>query len=160
MKFNATVLSIAATLALAACGGSGGGDSVTTNSHNTLPVRQIDPANADKATYQRTQDTTIYSVVANSNSVASTDNRLDRMMAEGVISATNIERGRTGAGNLVEDPQLTAYAQRRAEEIAYDFEHRRPGNAAWHSSLTGYGRVGGGENLASHQNDAQSVITD
>ncbi|RKW29130.1 MAG: hypothetical protein D8B47_04310, partial [Kingella sp. (in: b-proteobacteria)] len=40
MKFNATVLSIAATLALAACGG-GGGDSVTTNSHNTLPVRQI-----------------------------------------------------------------------------------------------------------------------
>ena len=49
MKFNATVLSIAATLALAACGG-GGGDSVTTNSHNTLPVRQIAPANADKAT--------------------------------------------------------------------------------------------------------------
>lgn len=160
MKFNATVLSVAATLALAACGGGGGGDSVTTNSRNTLPVRQIDPANADKATYQRTQDTTIYSVVANSNSVASTDNRLDRMMAEGVISATNIERGRTGAGNLVEDPQLTAYAQRRAEEIAYDFEHRRPGNAAWHSSLTGYGRVGVGENLASHQNDAQSVITD
>ena len=155
MKFNATVLSIAATLALAACGG-GGGDSVTTNSHNTLPVRQIDPANADKATYQRTQDTTIYSVVANSNSVASTANRLDRVMAEGVISATNIERARKGAGDLVEDPQLTAYAQRRAEEIAYDFEHRRPGNTAWHSGLTHYGVVG--ENLASGFENTRKVI--
>ena len=154
MKFNATVLSIAATLALAACGG--GGDSVTTNSHNTLPVRQIDPANADKATYQRTQDTTIYSVVANSNSVASTANRLDRVMAEGVISATNIERARKGAGDLVEDPQLTAYAQRRAEEIAYDFEHRRPGNTAWHSGLTHYGVVG--ENLASGFENTRKVI--
>lgn len=156
MKFNATVLSIAATLALAACGGGGGGDSVTTNSHNTLPVRQIDPANADKATYQRTQDTTIYSVVANSNSVASTANRLDRVMAEGVISATNIERARKGAGDLVEDPQLTAYAQRRAEEIAYDFEHRRPGNTAWHSGLTHYGVVG--ENLASGFENTRKVI--
>ena len=156
MKFNATVLSIAATLALAACGGGGGGDSVTTNSHNTLPVRQIDPANADKATYQRTQDTTIYSVVANSNSVASTANRLDRVMAEGVISATNIERARKGAGDLVEDPQLTAYAQRRAEEIAYDFEHRRPGNTAWHSGLTHYGLVG--ENLASGFENTRKVI--
>ena len=155
MKFNATVLSIAATLALAACGG-GGGDSVTTNSHNTLPVRQIDPANADKATYQRTQDTTIYSVVANSNSVASTANRLDRVMAEGVISATNIERARKGAGDLVENPQLTAYAQRRAEEIAYDFEHRRPGNTAWHSGLTHYGVVG--ENLASGFENTRKVI--
>lgn len=156
MKFNATVLSIAATLALAACGGGGGGDSVTTNSHNTLPVRQIDPANADKATYQRTQDTTIYSVVANSNSVASTANRLDRVMAEGVISATNIERARKGAGDVVEDPQLTAYAQRRAEEIAYDFEHRRPGNTAWHSGLTHYGVVG--ENLASGFENTRKVI--
>ena len=156
MKFNATVLSIAATLALAACGGGGGGDSVTTNSHNTLPVRQIDPANADKATYQRTQDTTIYSVVANSNSVASTANRLDRVMAEGVISATNIERARKGAGDLVEDPQLTAYAQRRAEEIAYDFEHRRPGNTAWHSGLTNYGIAG--ENLASGFENTRKVI--
>ena len=105
MKFNATVLSIAATLALAACGG-GGGDSVTTNSHNTLPVRQIAPANADKATYQRTQDTTIYSITPNSNSVAGTANRLDRIMAEGVISATNAERSRNGKGRLVEDAAL------------------------------------------------------
>ena len=116
MKFNATVLSIAATLALAACGG--GGDSVTTNSHNTLPVRQIDPANADKATYQRTQDTTIYSITPNSNSVAGTANHLNRIMAEGVISATNAERSRNGKGRLVEDAALTAYAQRaeRSEE--------------------------------------------
>ena len=157
MKFNATVLSIAATLALAACGGGGGGgDSVTTNSRDTLSVRQIDPANADKATYQRTQDTTIYSVVANSNSVADTANRLDRMMAEGVISATNAERSRNGKGRLVEDAALTAYAQRRAEEIAYDFEHRRPGNTAWHSGLTHYGMAG--ENLASGFNDTYSVI--
>ena len=155
MKFNATVLSIAATLALAACGG-GGGDSVTTNSHNTLPVRQIAPANADKATYQRTQDTTIYSITPNSNSVAGTANRLDRIMAEGVISATNAERSRNGKGRLVEDAALTAYAQRRAEEIAYDFEHRRPGNTAWHSGLTNYGMVG--ENLASGFNNTDSVI--
>ena len=46
MKFNATVLSIAATLALAACGGGGG--SITINGSNS--IRQIDPANADKAT--------------------------------------------------------------------------------------------------------------
>ena len=157
MKFNTTVLSIAATLALAACGGGGGGgDSVTTNSRNTLPVRQIDPANADKATYQRTQDTTIYSITPNSNSVAGTANRLDRIMAEGVISATNAERSRNGKGRLVEDAALTAYAQRRAEEIAYDFEHRRPGNTAWHSGLTNYGMVG--ENLASGFNNTDSVI--
>ena len=99
MKFNATVLSIAATLALAACGGGGGGDSVTTNSHNTLPVRQIDPANADKATYQRTQDTTIYSVVANSNNIAKPESSVDRMMAANVILQTNLERARKGAGN-------------------------------------------------------------
>lgn len=158
MKFNATVLSIAATLALAACGGGGGGggNSVTTNSHNTLPVRQIDPANADKATYQRTQDTTIYSITPNSNSVAGTANRLDRIMAEGVISATNAERSRNGKDRLVEDAALTAYAQRRAEEIAYDFEHRRPGNTAWHSGLTNYGIAG--ENLASGFNNTDSVI--
>ena len=152
MKFNATVLSIAATLALAACGGGGGG--VTANGSNS--IRHIDPANADKVTYQRTQDTTIYSVVANSNSVAGTANRLDRIMAEGVISATNAERSRNGKGRLVEDAALTAYAQRRAEEIAYDFEHRRPGNTAWHSGLTNYGMVG--ENLASGFKNTDSVI--
>ena len=152
MKFNATVLSIAATLALAACGG--GGDSVTTNGSNT--TRRIDPANINKATYQRVQDATIYSVVANSNSVANTATRLDRVMAEGVIFATNIERARKGAGDLVEDPQLTAYAQRRAEEISRDFEHRRPGNTEWHSGLTGQGAAG--ENLAYGFNDTQSVI--
>ena len=157
MKFNATVLSIAATLALAACGGGGGGDSVTTNSHNTLPVRQIDPVNADKATYQRTQDTTIYSVVANSNNIAKPENSIDRMMTANVILQTNLERGRKGAGSLVEDPQLTAYAQRRAEEISRDFEHRRPGNTAWHSGLTGYGVAG--ENLAYGYSDTQSVMT-
>ena len=154
MKFNATVLSIAATLALAACGGGGGGDSVTTNGSNT--TRRIDPANINKATYQRVQDATIYSVVANSNSVANTATRLDRVMAEGVIFATNIERARKGAGDLVEDPQLTAYAQRRAEEISRDFEHRRPGNTEWHSGLTGQGAAG--ENLAYGFNDTQSVI--
>ena len=152
MKFNATILSIAATLALAACGG--GGDSVTTNGSNT--TRRIDPANINKATYQRVQDATIYSVVANSNSVANTATRLDRVMAEGVIFATNIERARKGAGDLVEDPQLTAYAQRRAEEISRDFEHRRPGNTEWHSGLTGQGAAG--ENLAYGFNDTQSVI--
>lgn len=155
MKFNATVLSIAATLALAACGG-GGGDSVTTNGSNS--IRQIDPANADKATYQRTQDTTIYSVVANSNNIAKPESSVDRMMAANVILQTNLERARKGAGNLVEDPQLTAYAQRRAEEISRDFEHRRPGNAAWYSGLTGYGRVSVGENLASGFDDTDSVI--
>ena len=153
MKFNATVLSIAATLALAACGGSG--DSVTTNGSNS--IRQIDPANADKATYQRTQDTTIYSVVANSNNIAKPESSTDRMMAVNVILETNLERGRKGAGSLVEDPQLTAYAQRRAEEISRDFEHRRPGNTAWHSGLTGYGIAG--ENLAYGYNDTQSVMT-
>ena len=90
MKFNATVLSIAATLALAACGGGGGGDSVTTNGSNS--IRQIDPANADKATYQRTQDTTIYSVVANSNNIAKPESSVDRMMAANVILQTNLER--------------------------------------------------------------------
>ena len=77
-------------------------------------------------------------------------------MAEGVISATNAERSRNGKGRLVEDAALTAYAQRRAEEIAYDFEHRRPGNTAWHSGLTHYGMAG--ENLASGFNDTYSVI--
>lgn len=153
MKFNATVLSIAVTLALAACGG--GGDSVTTNGSNS--IRQIDPANADKATYQRTQDTTIYSVVANSNNIAKPESRADEMMATNVILQTNLERNRKGAGSLVEDPQLTAYAQRRAEEISRDFEHRRPGNTEWHSGLTAYGTVG--ENLAYGFNDTQSVMT-
>ena len=153
MKFNATVLSIATTLALAACGGGGGG--VTANGSNS--IRHIDPANADKVTYQRTQDTTIYSVVANSNSVAKPESGIDRLMATNVILETNSERARKGADDLVEDPQLTAYAQRRAEEISRDFEHRRPGNTAWHSGLTAYGAVG--ENLAYGFNDTQSVMT-
>ena len=153
MKFNATVLSIATTLALAACGGGGGG--VTANGSNS--IRHIDPANADKVTYQRTQDTTIYSVVANSNNIAKPESRADEMMAANVILQTNLERNRKGAGSLVEDPQLTAYAQRRAEEISRDFEHRRPGNTAWHSGLTGYGIAG--ENLAYGYNDTQSVMT-
>ena len=155
MKFNATVLSIAATLALAACGGGGGGDSVTTNGSNS--IRQIDPANANKATYRRAQDATLYSVVANSNNIAKPESRADEMMAANVILQTNLERNRKGAGSLVEDPQLTAYAQRRAEEISRDFEHRRPGNTKWHSGLTAYGAVG--ENLAYGFNDTQSVMT-
>ena len=152
MKFNATVLSIATTLALAACGGGGGG--VTANGSNS--IRQIDPANADKATYQRTQDTTIYSVVANSNNVAKPESGIDRLMATNVILETNSERARKGVDDLVEDPQLTAYAQRRAEEISRDLAHRRPGNTAWHSGLTGYRGVG--ENLARGFDDTDSVI--
>ena len=152
MKFNATVLSIATTLALAACGGGGGG--VTANGSNS--IHHIDPANADKVTYQRTQDTTIYSVVANSNNVAKPESSTDRMMAANVILQTNLERGHKGVGRLVEDPQLTAYAQRRAEEISRDLAHRRPGNTAWHSGLTGYRGVG--ENLARGFDNTDSVI--
>ena len=51
--------------------------------------------------------------------------------ARRIVTETNIERARYGMPALKMDPQLSAAARIRAEEIAEKFSHTRPDGTRW-----------------------------
>lgn len=154
MKFITLTLSVVAALTVAACGGSSA--SISTNSSNTLPLQRVDTADIGKVTYERKQDTSLYSVVDHSSRYVRDPGVVESAMLDDVFARTNNERTRHGRTALARDAQLDAYAQRRAEEIVRGYGHDRLDNSVFSSGLTGNDIKG--ENLGQGYTTAQDAV--
>lgn len=134
-------------------GGTAGGTGTTGNA-NTTPA---------KATGKTTSNTTAstkpmyvvddfkgnkeFTVTRPASNLASEVNE--------VLKHTNRLRAEKGLPALKLNQDLSAYAQRRAEEVVKLFEHQRPDGKGWHTGVVG----NTGENLAAGGRTGEAAVT-
>lgn len=168
-KMIKSILCVSIAAMLSACGGGGGGSSVS----GSQPTTQSTP-NTNQTARPNTQNTTPSSnTTANSSDKNSPANQnaalfngenkfkvkpptaAQQQQIQIVIAETNKLRAAQSLPAVKYDAMLSAYAQRRAEEIVGRFDHDRPdGNQPYHSELKG----NSAENLLAGLKDGTAAV--
>ncbi|MDK4689145.1 Slam-dependent surface lipoprotein [Kingella negevensis] len=174
MKVAHSVLFILAAAVLSACGGGGGSNSgpdlglnnnTNPNNQNNTPVI-VDSNNGKNnntgITLAANRDQTLYSMTHSWKMMPPAATQATEVQK--AVENTNKIRQDLGLSALKYDARLSAYAQRRAEEIVQLFEHQRLSSGqAIGSGVAVVNRKQGavwGENIAMGQTTADIVVTD
>lgn len=168
MKVRSSLVFTLLALSLAACSSGGGGSDSGNGSYSgsfsyngnlgggwKLSVNYPDYSNSNPSvTKAVATDGTLYSAT-HSWKVTPPSSELNPQLGE-VMVETNKLRAEKGLPPLQYDARLSAYAQRRAEETARNFEHaRQNGQSIW-TGLEGGGWRG--ENLAAGNDTAVKTV--
>lgn len=87
-------------------------------------------------------------------------NTYDSSFASQVLKIVNKERAKAGLSALTMSKELTAPANKRAQEIKQSFSHTRPNGKAWSTVLSEYNVnvQAAGENIAYNYNTPEKVM--
>ena len=87
-----------------------------------------------------------------------TDEQIESTLGAQIVAFCNEYRVAEGLEPLVEDPELDALAQIRAEEIVVYFEHERPDGSDCFTVMKDYKCTLCGENIAAGQGNPKEVV--
>ena len=172
MKLTQTLLCSLVTMSLMACSSGGGSTHVDIGGNNPTPTPNTPnnsnnpntPNNPNNPSYQANgsnngitsavaQDKTLYSLTHSWKVQPPTSAQMASIQA--AVANTNKLRAEVGLPALKYDERLSAYAQRRAEEIVRSFAHQRlNGQDIWKGVQNGYR----GENLAAGNASADDTV--
>ena len=94
----------------------------------------------------------------NPNEENNTDEQIESTLGAQIVAFCNEYRVAEGLEPLVEDPELDALAQIRAEEIVVYFEHERPDGSDCFTVMKDYKCTLCGENIAAGQGNPKEVV--
>jgi len=94
----------------------------------------------------------------NPNEENNTDEQIESTLGAQIVAFCNEYRVAEGLEPLVEDPELDALAQIRAEEIVVYFEHERPDGSDCFTVMKDYKCTLCGENIAAGQGNPKDVV--
>lgn len=168
MKVTHPILCLLTATVLVACGGGGGSNNnLNINSQNSqpnnIPANQNGANNPARPAASKFNNNGITKAVAQDKTLYSFTHSWKVVPPTGALAAevqkavanTNKLRAEVGASNLKYDERLSAYAQRRAEEIVRLFNHKRLNGQ---EIYVGFANGNRGENIAAGYGTADATV--